>query len=197
VIRSVSHQDCVAQRLAHRLLPLTIVATALTVGACSGSANDQPDTAMAPLLSEAQLGSGWVASDPGEVALSPATVAPPCPFEGAIPDVEIVAADSIEFGDEQRQLGINHTVIELAGTSDSAQAVLDTWVSMDCSSSDADQRPITGLENDVFGVELDTIASDFTQAVLIRIDGSTMSFLVVSGASDVTIDVARELAPLI
>jgi len=138
-----------------------------------------------------------VESDPGDVVLLPGTVAPPCPFEGAIPDVEIAAADSVEFGDEARQLGINHTVVELNGDADAARAVLDTWATMDCSDSDADQRPVDGLPDDVFGVELDTIDSDFTQAVLIRVDGSTMSFLVATGEGNPTIDLARELAPLL
>ena len=127
----------------------------------------------------------------------PGTVAPPCPFEGEIPDVEVVAADAIEFGDEERQIGINHTVVESNGDTDTAQAVLGTWASMGCSESDATQRPVESLPDDEFGVELDTIDSDFTQAVLMRVDGSTMSFLVVTGKSDTTIDVARELAPSI
>ena len=88
-------------------------------------------------------------------------------------------------------------VRSLGGGADATRAVLDTWESMDCSDSDADQRPVEGLPDDVFGVELDTIDSDFTQAVLVRVDGSTMSFLVVTGEGDTTIDVARELAPLI
>jgi hypothetical protein len=70
-------------------------------------------------------------------------------------------------------------------------------MAMDCSGSDADQRPVNGLPTGVFGVELDTIDSDFTQAVLVRIAGPTMSFLVVTGDGPGTIDVARELAPLI
>ncbi len=144
-----------------------------------------------------QLGNGWVASDPGAVALLPGTIAPPCPFEGEIPDVEVAAADSIEFGDESRGLGINHTVVELNDRADNAQAVLDTWATMDCSGSDADQRPVDGLPDGVFGVELDTIDSDFTQAVLVRVEGSTMSFLVVTGEGGGTIDLARDLAPLI
>ena len=125
------------------------------------------------------------------------TIAPPCPFEGEIPDVEVAAADSIEFGDESRGLGINHTVVELNDRADNAQAVLDTWATMDCSGSDADQRPVDGLPDGVFGVELDTIDSDFTQAVLVRVEGSTMSFLVVTGEGGGTIDLARDLAPLI
>ncbi len=148
-------------------------------------------------MSEQQLGAGWVASNPGDVALLPGTVAPPCPFDGDIPDVEVTAAGSVEFGDESRGLGINHTVVELNGDADAAQAVLDTWVTMDCAGSDADQRPVEGLPDDIFGVELDTVDSDFTQAVLIRVDGSAMSFLVVTGDGEATIDVARQLAPLI
>ena len=65
----------------------------------------------------------------------PGSVAPPCPFEGEIPDIEVVVADSIEFGDEARQLGINHTVVELDGDTDDALAVLRTWEMMDCSDS--------------------------------------------------------------
>jgi hypothetical protein len=70
-------------------------------------------------------------------------------------------------------------------------------MAMDCSGADADQRPVDGLPDGVFGVELDTIDSDFTQAVLVRVDGSTMSFLVVTGEGRETIDIARGLAPLI
>jgi|GEM_PF-2536484 len=185
-------------QLAHRSLAAALlVAAAAALGACGGGADDRADVALSPLLTVDQLGDGWVASDPGEVALLPGTVAPPCPFEGEIPDVEVVAADAIEFRDEERQIGINHTVVELNGDTDTAQAALGTWASMDCSESDATQRPVEGLPDDVFGVELDTIDSDFTQAVLVRVDGSTMSFLVVTGESDTTIDVARELAPLI
>ena len=168
----------------------------VAISACSGASGDADDQ-LPPLLDVEQLGDGWVASDPGDVALLPGTIAPPCPFEGEIPDVEVAAADSIEFGDESRGLGINHTVVELNGEAETAQAVLTTWVVMDCSGSDADQRPVEGLPDDVFGVELDTIESDFTQAVLVRVDGSTMSFLVVTGEGGGTIDLARDLAPLI
>ena len=175
---------------------LILIAAVAAVGACSG-ASDRDAAELPPLLSDGQLGDGWVASDPGEVALLPGTVAPPCPFEGEIPDIELDAAESIEFGDETRQLGINHTVVALSGDDDPAQAVLDTWLAMDCSGSDADQRPVDGLPDGVFGVELDTIDSDFTQAVIVRVDGSTMSFLVVTGEGPQTIDIARELAPLI
>jgi hypothetical protein len=70
-------------------------------------------------------------------------------------------------------------------------------MAMDCSGSDADQRPVDGLPDGVFGVELDTIDSDFTQAVLIRVNGPTMSFLVVTGEGPGTIEIARQLAPLI
>ena len=171
-----------------------IVALALVAG-CDGSP-DPAGAELPPLLSEEQLGAGWVVSDPGDVALLPGTVAPPCPFPGDIPDVELAAAASLEFGDPQRQLGINHTVVELS-EADAAREVLDTWVTMDCSGSDADQRPVDGLPDGVFGVELDTIGSDFTQAVLVRVDGSTMSFLVVTGDGPATIELARELAALI
>ena len=143
-----------------RLAPALVGALA-AIGACSGTPDDR-GAVLAPLLNVDQLGNGWVASDPGDVALLPGTIAPPCPFEGEIPDVEIAAADSLEFGDESRGLGINHTVVELNGEADTASAVLDTWVRMDCSDSDADQRPVEGLPDDVFGVELDTIDSDFT-----------------------------------
>ena len=174
-----------------------MLALSLAVGACGGPAGDEGTATLPPLLSVEQLGDGWVASDPGDVALLAGTVAPPCPFDGEIPDVEVAAADSIEFGDEARRLGINHTVVELNGDADAANAVLDTWVRMDCSGSDADRRPVDGLPEDVFGVELDTIDSEFTQAVLVRVDDSTMSFLVVTGEGDGTIELARELAPLI
>jgi len=197
VIRSVREPLRFPARLAHRsVAAMLVVATTLTHVACGGS-DDRVGSALPPLLSEEQLGDGWVASDPGDVALLPGTVAPPCPFEGEIPDIDVVATGSIEFGDETRGLGVNHTVVELGGGADAAQAVLSTWESMDCSDSDATQRPVEGLPDDVFGVELDTIDSDFTQAVLVRIDGSTMSFLVVTGEGDTTIDVAREFAPLI
>ena len=170
------------------------IAAMAALAACGGDSGG--DTAeLPPLLSEDQLGNGWVASDPGDVALLPGSVAPPCPFDGEIPDVELEAADSIEFGDEARQLGINHTVVALGGEDDAARAVLATWMAMDCSGSDADQRPVDGLPDGVFGVELDTIDSDFTQAVLVRVDGSTMSFLVVTGEGEGTIDIARQLAP--
>ncbi len=175
---------------------LIAIATVAALGACSGSTNSA-ETELPPLLSGEQLGNGWVASDPGDVALLPGTVAPPCPFDGEIPDVELVAADSIEFGDEERRLGINHTVVALGGDDDPALAVLAAWVAMDCSGSDADQRPVDGLPAGVFGVELDTIDSDFTQAVLVQVDGATMSFLVITGEGPGTIDIARELAPLI
>jgi hypothetical protein len=178
-------------------LAATLVAATLAIGACGGTPDDRADAVLPPLLSEEQLGDGWVASDPGDVALLPGTVAPPCPFEDDIPDVEIAAARSIEFGDEERQLGINHAVVELNGDADAARAVLDTWEAMDCDDSDADQRPVDGLPDDVFGTELDTIDSDFTQAVLIRVAGSTMSFLVITGEGDPTIDLARQLAPLL
>lgn len=168
----------------------------VAISACSGASGDDDDQ-LPPLLSVGQLGDGWVASDPGDVALLPGTIAPPCPFEGEFPDVEVAAADSIEFGDESRGLGINHTVVELNGRADNGQAVLDTWATMDCSGSDADQRPVQDLPDGVFGVELDTIDSEFTQAVLVRVEGSTMSFLVVTGEGGATIDLARELAPLI
>jgi len=197
-LRSAREQFRFPARLALRSLAATIVVAAtLALGACRGGSDDRADAVLPPLLGEEQLGDDWVASDPGDVALLPGTVAPPCPFEGEIPDVDVVAAGSIEFGDETRRLGINHTVVVLGGGADAARAVLATWESMDCSDSDADQRPVEGLPDDVFGVELDTIDSDFTQAVLVRVDGSTMSFLVVTGEGDTTIDVARGLAPLI
>jgi len=197
LIRSAREPFRFPPRRAHRSVAVTlVVATTSALVACGGS-DDRVESVLPPLLSEDQLGDGWVASDPGDVALLPGTVAPPCPFEGEIPDVEVAATGSIEFGDEERQLGINHTVVELNGDTNAARAVLSTWESMDCSDSDADQRPVEGLPDDVFGVELDTIDSDFTQAVLVRVDGSTMSFLVVTGEGDTTIDVARELAPLI
>jgi hypothetical protein len=183
-------QDLMIRRL------VVVAATVAGVGACSGAS--EPGAAeLPPLLSVDQVGDGWVASDPGEVALLPGTVAPPCPFEGEIPDIEVEAAESIEFGDEERGLGINHTVVALSDEGDPAEAVLATWTAMDCSGSDADQRPVDGLPDGVFGVELDTIDSDFTQAVLVRVDGSTMSFLVVTGEGHETIDVARTLAPLV
>ena len=196
-LRSVPRGSRNPVRDGHRSLKATIVLAAMcAVGACGGS-SDEADATLPPVLSVQQLGEGWVASDPGEVALLPGTVAPPCPFEGEIPDVEVAAADAMEFGDEERRLGVNHTVVELNGDADAARAVLATWESMDCSDSDATQRPVVGLPDDVFGVELDTIDSDFTQAVLVRVDGPTMSFLVVTGGGDATIDLARELAPLI
>lgn len=173
---------------------LVLIATVAALGACSGASDRGAE--LPPLLSSDQLGDGWVASDPGDIALLPGTVAPPCPFQGEIPDIGLDAAESIEFGDEARQLGINHTVVALSGD-DPARAVLATWMAMDCSGSDADQRLVEGLPDGVFGVELDTIDSDFTQAVLVRVDGSTMSFLVVTGDGQGTIDVARQLAPLI
>ena len=173
-----------------------VVFAATAVTACAGATADRAAD-LPPLLDVDQLGNGWVASDPGDVALLPGTVAPPCPFDGEIPDVEVAAADSMEFGDQQRGLGINHTVVAVGGDAEMADAVLATWSSMDCSGSDAVQRPVDGLPDGVFGVELDTVDSDFTQAVLIRVEGPTMSFLVVTGEGDVTIDVARRLAPLI
>lgn len=124
-------------------------------------------------------------------------MASPCPFEGEIPDIEVAAADAIEFGAEGCQLGINHTVVEMNGDTDAARAVLSTWESMDCSDSDATQRPVEGPPDDVFGVEVDTIDSDFTQAVLVQVDGSTMSFLVVTVEGGTTTDVAREFVSLI
>ena len=176
--------------------PLMVVAAAVLAVGCNGTP-EPVEAELPPLLSENQLGDGWLASDPGDVALLPGTVAPPCPFDGEIPDVELAAAASIEFGDPARRLGVNHTVVELSGEADTARAVLDTWIAMDCSGSDAEQRPVDGLPDNVFGVELDTIDSDFTQAVLVRVDGATMSFLVVTGDGESTIDIARELAPLI
>ncbi len=172
VLRCVHRRFRFRRRLAHGSPRVTMSTVAMVVvAACGGTSGGDTDGALPPLLSVEQLGEGWVASDPGDVALLPGTVAPPCPFEGEIPDVEVAAADSIEFGDEERQLGINHTVVELDGDAESAQAVLATWESMDCSGSDADQRPVEGLPDGVFGVELDTIDSDFTQAVLVRVDG--------------------------
>jgi hypothetical protein len=175
---------------------LIAITTVAALGACSG-ASDSSEAELPPLLRGDQLGDGWAPSDPGDVALLPGTVAPPCPFDGESPDVELVAADSIEFGDVARRLGINHTVVELGGEDDTTNAVLATWMTMDCSGSDADQRPVDGLPAGVFGVELDTIDSDFTQAVIVRVDGPTMSFLVVTGEDPETIDIARDLAPLI
>lgn len=175
---------------------MAVVVATITIAACGGATNDT-DAVLPPLLEVEQLGDGWVASDPGDVALLPGTVAPPCPFEGEIPDIDIVAADSVEFGDESRGIGINHTVVALSADADTPEAVLATWEQMDCTGSDADQRLVIGLPADVFGVELDTVDSDFTQAVLIRVDGPTMSFLVVTGDGEATIDVARDLAPLI
>ena len=184
--------------LAHRCCTgvLGVAVAALALTACGGP-SDEPDGISALLLSDEQLGDEWVASDPGEVALQPGSVAPPCPFEGEIPDIELAAATSIEFGNEERRLGINHTVVELDDDPEGAQAVLDTWQRMDCSDSDATQRPVVGLPADVFGVELDTVDSDFTQTVLVRVEGSTVSFLVVTGEGDVVVDLTQELAPLI
>ncbi len=173
---------------------VAVVVATIAIAACGGAANDT-DAMLPTLLEVEQLGDGWVASDPGDVALLPGTVAPPCPFEGEIPDIDIVAADSVEFGDVSRGIGINHTVVALSA--DAPEAVLTTWEQMDCTGSDADQRLVTGLPADVFGVELDTVDSDFTQAVLIRVDDTTMSFLVVTGDGEATIDIARDLAPLI
>ncbi len=171
-------------------------AAAAALAACGGDDRSNAQ-ALPPLLTEAQLGTGWAASDPGEVALLPGSIAPPCPFDGEIPDIEVTAAESIEFGDEGRQLGINHTVVDLNGDTADALAVLETWERMDCSDSDAEQRPVAGLPDGVFGVELDTVDSDFTQTVLVRVEGSAMSFLVVTGDGDVVLDVTRSLAPLI
>lgn len=172
-------------------------AVAMALAACAGDGQPSARGALPPLLTEAQLGDDWTASDPGEVALLPGSVAPPCPFEGEIPDIEVAVADSIEFGDEARQLGVNHTVVELNGDTDGALAVLRTWEVMDCSDSDAEQRPVVGLPDGVFGVELDTVDNDFTQTVLVRVDGSAMSFLVVTGDGELVLDVTRDLAPLI
>jgi hypothetical protein len=195
--RSVRAQSRTPRRIAHRSGLTAIAAVALyAVHACGGASDGGGDSSLSALLSVDQLGDGWVASDPGEVALVPGAVAPPCPFEGAIPDIVVTAAESMEFGDEERQLGINHTVVEL-NDAGAADAVLETWESMDCSDSDATQRRIDGLPDDVFAVELDTIDSDFTQTVLVRVDGSTMSFLVVTGDGAQVLDVTRQLAPLI
>jgi hypothetical protein len=173
------------------------VAAAVALAACGGDGEPSETEVLPPLLTEAQLGTGWTASDPGQVALLPGSVAPPCPFEGEIPDIEVAAAESVEFGDEARQLGINHTVVELNGDPGDALAVLETWKAMDCSDSDAEQRPVAGLPDGIFGVELDTVDSAFTQTVLVRVDGSAMSFLVVTGDGEVVLDVTRDLAPLI
>jgi hypothetical protein len=191
--RSADHRFRSSGRLAHGVLLAFL--TAVGLAGC-GAASDGSEALLPSLLTADQLGDGWVASDPGDVPLLPGTVAPPCPFEGEIPDVDVAAADSIEFGDEARQLGINHTVVEL-GDADMATAVLDTWATMDCSGSDADQRPVTGLPDDVFGLELDTIDSDFTQTVSVHVDGPAMSFLVVTGYDDEVIELTRRLAPLI
>ena len=172
-------------------------AVALLVAAACDDTSENSEAALPPLLTEAQLGDGWAPSDPGEVELLPGSVAPPCPFDGEIPDIELAAADSIEFGDEARQLGINHTVVELSGDADGARAVLGTWEAMDCSDSDAEQRPVAGLPAGLFGVELDTVDSEFTQTVLVRVVGSALSFLVVTGYGEVVIDTTRDLAPLI
>jgi hypothetical protein len=178
-------------------MQMSLVVVGVTVGAaCGGDSSTRADVTLPPLLNEEQLGGGWVASDPGDMALLPGSVAPPCPFEGPIPDVEVTAAGSIEFGDESRGLGINHTVVGLDSAA-TARAVLDTWEAMDCTDSDAIQRPVDGLPDDVFGAELDTVGSDFTQTVLVRLDGATMSFLIVTGEGDQVLDVTRELALLI
>lgn len=183
--------------MAHPIvIRVALMVALVAVGACSSS-SDGDGAELPALLRIDQLGDGWVASDPGEVMLVPGAVAPPCPFEGEIPDIELDAAESIEYGDEARGIGINHTVVALRDGGDGALAVLDTWRAMDCSDSDAEQRVVEGLPEGMFGVELDTIDSEFTQAVLIRADGPTMSFLVVTGSGRETIDVARELAPLI
>lgn len=200
--RSAVRRACSTGRLVrHRRPAIAVIAvvavTTITVAACGGSSDDAGERTLPVLLEVGQLGDGWQSSDPGDVALLPGTVAPPCPFDGEIPDVEVAAAESVEFGDEARRLGINHTVVALDGEPGSAEAVLATWEQMDCAGSDADQRPVEGLPDGVFGVELDTIDSDFTQAVLIRTDAATMSFLVVTGDGDTPIDLARELAPLI
>ena len=177
-----------------RRTALVVLALVALVGCGTGS--DERAELLPPLLTADRLGDSWVASDPGEVPLLPGTVAPPCPFDGEIPDVEVVAADSIEIGDEARQLGLNHTVVGL-DDSDMATAVLETWATMDCSDSDAEQRPVTGLPDGVFGVELDTVDSDFTQTVLVRVEGPAMSFLVVTGDGAEVIELTRRLAPLI
>jgi len=189
--RSVRDPSRIPERVAHG----SMVALLFVAAACGGT-SDQAEAELPPLLSEEQLGEGWVSSDPGDVALLPGSVAPPCPFEGAIPDVDVIAADSVEFGDEARQLGINHTVVGLNDAA-TAQAVLGTWETMDCTDSDAIQRPVGDLPDGVFGVELDTIDSEFTQTVLVGVDGSTMSFLVVTGEGDVVVEITQQLAPLI
>jgi len=177
----------------------------LACSACAGRTGGD-DATLPPLLDIEALGDQWVASDPGPVALLPATVAPPCPFTGPIPAVELVAADSVEFGDLDRRLGINHTVVALDSEAARASEILATWTTMDCTGSDAVQRPVAELPDGVVGIELDTIESDssesdssddFTQAIIIRADRTTMSFLVVTGYGADPVELARRLAPLI
>lgn len=179
------------RRSGDRIARTATVMAAFALVGCGASAQD--DAALPPLLTVGQLGEGWVASDPGEVARLPGSVAPPCPFDGDIPDIDVVAAESIEFGDEARRLGINHTVVTLDDDA-SARAVLGTWAAMDCTGSDAVQRSVRGLPDGVVGVELDTIGSEFTQTVLVRVIGSAMSFLVVTGEGDLVVELTRRLA---
>lgn len=176
----------------HRSM-LTIAAGLIALAGCADqSAGD--DATLPALFGVDDFGAGWFAEDPGDVPLAPASVAPPCPFEMAIPDVEVTVADSMEFGNDQRRLGINHTVAELNGEADTAAAVLQTWATMDCSESDFDQASIDGLPAGMLGVELTARTGAFSQAVLIDVDGSTMSFLIVSGDGDEPVEIARDLA---
>lgn len=171
-----------------------VLATALT--SCSG-ASSSGDVELPALLTAEDLGAGWVAEDPGDVALLPGSIAPPCPFEVDIPDVEVAAADSMEFGNQARRLGVNHTVAELNGEVDTATEVLRTWAAMDCSGSDFDQASIDGLPDGMVGFELTAQEGPFAQAVLVTTDGSTVSFVIVSGDGDGPVDIARRLAPRI
>jgi len=173
-----------------------LLVAALVATSCS---RESPGNVVAlpMLLTVDDLGAGWEAADPGDVALLPGSIAPPCPFEVDIPDVTLAAADSMEFGNEERRLGVNHTVAELNGEADTAVEVLQTWATMDCSGSDFDQSAIDELPEGMVGFELTTQDGPFTQAVLVTIDGSTMSFVIVSGEGDDPVDIARRLAPRI
>lgn len=176
-----------------RLLPtsLVIVIVVACAGGDEGDAVDLP-----PLLMADDLGAGWIASEAAPVPLTPAAVAPPCPFSVDIPEIVVAAADSTELSNEREAIGIVHTVVELDGdlADDDADAVVRTWATMDCSASDFDQSPVAGLPGDVVGVRLSAREGTLTQVVVVRADGPTMSFLVVSGDGDAPVEIARELA---
>lgn len=177
---------------------LRVGALGLAIVALAGCGDASSiDVALPTLLTLDDLGGsneGWRAEEPGPVPLLPGSVAPPCPFDLDVPDIEVTAADSVEFGNDERGLGVNHTVVALDGMIDPAAAVQQTWEAMNCSDSDFQQSPVDALASGIVRIQLSSRSGPFSQVILIDANTSVMSFVIVSGDNDAPLELATAIA---